>query len=110
MVTNGLPKLIKDTLSEALRTYYHKAQSNIRSVVYRVHEQVMFDLLRKGGIDETLAAHIVKFPGTEAAPEWLSKIYWIQEEFYSPYWNISGRKTEPDMDDNETAAAKAAKL
>lgn len=65
--------MVEEMSEHMLWTSYHKAQSDIRSVVYKVVEKVMIDLLRKDATRNTIEAHIVKFLETKIVAEKFSK-------------------------------------
>lgn len=65
--------LIEELLDDILRLSHHNAQSEIRSAMYNVREQIMLDLLRKEIIGETLGGHVAKLLDTDAAINRLSK-------------------------------------
>lgn len=73
LVTNQLSPVIEESLDDILKTSFHNAQSSIRSIVYKVVEQVVLYLLRKDGFEGTLQAQSVKLVDTVAAAEGFSK-------------------------------------
>lgn len=69
--------MVKESLNDIMKTFLHNAQGDIASVVYKVIEQVMLELLHKDIIGETLDDNITNFPTLTqpwAALEKISKL------------------------------------
>lgn len=87
LVANRLSIMIKKFLEERLSASFKNAQSSIESVVYKVVEQVVLDLLRKEIMGETMDSHIAKLFDTDAACDRLWKSCWPQL-VHGTYWEI----------------------
>lgn len=55
-----LSTVIEEWLDDILRMTFHSGQSGIRSLVFNIAEQMMWDLLLQNEVWETLNAHISK--------------------------------------------------
>lgn len=89
--------MIEKSRDDILRTSFYKAQSGIRTVVYKAAEQVMLDVLRKDVIGKKLDAHIAKFLDTNAAPKCLSKRLLASSSFMVLNATFARRKTDTEI-------------
>lgn len=108
LVTDELAMLVEGSLDDIPCTSYCNAQSGIRSVVYRVLEQVMLDLLRKDVIEETMDAHIAKVLNTYAAADEISEKLLTSSSFIAPITTFVPYKTNLFIVDQNTVFAKAS--
>lgn len=65
--------MVEESLDDILRMLFYNAQSSIRSVINITLEEVMYYLLRKDGIEETLDAQKPSFPTLMLLPRGLGR-------------------------------------
>lgn len=61
LVASELSTLIEKSPDNVLRKSLHNVQSSIRSGIYNIIEQVMWDLLRRDIIEDSLSVHVANY-------------------------------------------------
>lgn len=84
--------MVEKSLEDSLKTSFHNSQSVIRSVVYKVVKQLVWDLLRKDVIGEAIHPHIANVSDTDAASEGLSKMLLTSSSVMPPIATFVRRK------------------
>lgn len=100
IVAKEITTLVEESLDDILQCAYENARSGVRSVVYNVVEQVVFDLIRQDVIGETLDKHISAYLDTENAADKVCDKLLSNNSFMTPIATFVKRKT------NETIAAE----
>lgn len=110
--TWGASSIRWEIVDDIFRALYHNNQSEIRSVLYYIVEQVKLGLLEplhKDVMSKTLEVHIAKFFEISAAADRLWKKFMKSSSFMAPIATFVPRKTDCAKADQNTLIAKASK-
>lgn len=69
LVTNEISKLVADSLDGILQSSYVKRRIGVCSFVSKDFEQILFDLFRRGVMEDILDNHITRFFDTSNATD-----------------------------------------
>lgn len=109
LVTNEMATLVDTALDDFLRKTPHSSQSDVRSVVWNVVEQAIFDLLCLEVLRETPDAHDKKLFDTDAALEELFKRWLASSSIMVPIATFIWREANTAMNEKKYNISYASK-
>lgn len=97
MVAKEISTLVAESLDDILQCVYKNANTGARSIVYIVVEQILFDLLRRGVIFETLDMHIFTCVKSSNADDKVCENLFSDNSFTAPIPNFIQLKTDEQI-------------